>query len=347
MKALVLSSESDSPRLQLREMPKPSIGERDVLLKVSACGVCYHDVAVVDGTLRRGIGAEVVLGHEVSGIVAEVGSAVTSLRPGDRAVAALTAFCGECDRCAAGNEYRCRRGEGFGHALNGGFAQYMRVPQSSLMPLPDAIDPVEAALLACPLGVAVNALQDVARLQPEETVLVVGAGGGLGIHLAQVAASMKARVIAVTSNPEKLAALDSLEGVEAFLDDGELDFSEIALALTDDIGADVVVNPVGSTLFGSCLASVAQYGRIVVLGEIVGRAARVPLAELLFRDASVVGATGASPRHIRTATELVASGKVQPMVSQQFSFHEASDAIDRMRAAATLGRVVLIPPSTG
>lgn len=344
MKALVLNSDGDTPCLEQREIttPVPSAGE--VLAQVAACGVCYHDVAVVEGALRRGIKPDIVLGHEVSGIVAKVGEGVESVQPGDRIVAALTAFCGECARCAAGSEYRCLRGKGFGHALDGGFAQFMKLPHSSVIPIPDSIDLVEAALIACPIGVAVNAAEEAARLQPGETSLVVGAGGGLGAHLTQVAAAMGARVHAVTSSPNKLDALDSMPGVETILADSELDFSEIVLALTDDMGVDVVFNPVGSALFGSCVASMGQFGRMVVLGEIAGRAARFSLAELLFRDATVIGSTGASPRHIQKAIDLVAGGKVAPIISRQFSFEEIGEAIEQMRSAATFARIVLVPP---
>lgn len=344
MKALVLRSGDERPQLQLCDVAVPTPGENDVLLRVAACGICYHDVAVVDGTLRRGIKPDLILGHEVSGVVSAVGDGVTSVKPGDRVVAALTAFCGECARCNAGSEYRCLYGRGFGHALDGGFAQYMRVPQSAVIPVPDSLDLVQASLLACPIGVAVSAIEDAARLRSGETALVVGAGGGLGAHLAQVAVASGARALAVTTSPDKLGDLEALPGVETILADSELDFSEIVLALTEDSGADVVLNPVGSALFGSCVASLAQFGRMIVLGEIAGRAARFNLAELLFRDATVTGSTGASPRHIRRAIDLVASGAIRPVLSQQFPFDEAQEAIDRMRAAATFGRVVLIPP---
>lgn len=344
MKALVLRSGGERPQLQLCDVAVPTPGENDVLLRVAACGICYHDVAVVDGTLRRGIKPDLILGHEVSGVVSAIGDGVTSVKPGDRVVAALTAFCGQCTRCNAGNEYRCLHGRGFGHALDGGFAQYMSVPQSAVIPVPDSLDLVQASLLACPIGVAVSAIEDAARLRSGETALVVGAGGGLGAHLAQVAVALGARVLAVTTSPDKLGDLEALPGVETILAGSELDFSEIVLALTEDRGADVVLNPVGSALFSSCVASMAQFGRMVVLGEIAGRTARFNLAELLFRDATVTGSTGASPRHIRRAIDLVASGAIRPVLSQQFPFDEAQEAIDRMRAAATFGRVVLIPP---
>lgn len=345
MKALVLKSVGDRPQLQLCDVAAPTLGENDVLLRVAACGICYHDVAVVDGTLRRGIKPDLILGHEVSGVVFEVGDGITSVKPGDRVVAALTAFCGECTRCNAGNEYRCLYGRGFGHALDGGFAQYMSVPQSAVIPVPESLDLVQASLLACPIGVAVSAIEDAARLRSGETVLVVGAGGGLGAHLAQVAVALGARVLAVTTSPDKLGDLEALPGVETILADSELDFSEIVLALTEDRGADTVLNPVGSALFGSCVASMAQFGRMVVLGEIAGRAARFNLAELLFRDATVVGSTGASPHHIRKAIELVTDGKVAPIISRHFSFEDAEEAIEQMRSASAFARIALIPPS--
>ncbi len=344
MKALVLNSGSDSPRMQLRDIPIPACGANDVLVRVAACGVCYHDVAVVEGTLRRGVKPEAVLGHEVSGIVEAVGDSVTTVAPGDRVVTTLTTFCGECRRCREGNEYRCLRGQGFGHALDGGFAQFMTVPDSCAIPIPDSVGLVQAALLACPIGVALSAIEDAAGLRQNEITMVVGAGGGLGVHLAQAAVATGARVFAVTTSPEKLDALESLAGVETVLADGELDFSEIVMALTDDKGADAVFNPVGSALLNSCLASIAQFGRLVVLGEITGRAARLNLAELLFRDARMIGSTGASPRHIQKAIELVSDGAIQPIVSQRYTFDDAAEAIEQMRAGNTYGRVALIPP---
>ena len=345
MKALVLNSDGDAAGLEMRDIPTPEPASDEALVRVAACGVCYHDVAVVDGTLRRGVKPDVVPGHEVSGVVAATGDGVTSVRSGDRVVVALTTFCGECGRCAAGQEYRCPRGHGFGHGIDGGFAEYMRAPEASVIPLPEGIDLAQACLLACPIGVAISALEDAARLQPGETALVVGAGGGLGAHLAQIAAAMGARVLAVTTSPEKLSALESLQDVDVILADGELDFSEIVLALTEDNGVDVVLNPVGSALFGSCIASLAQFGRMVALGEIAGRAARFNIAELLFRDATVTGSTGASPRHIRKAIDMAVNGSIQPIVSRQFGFDEAAEAIERMRNADTFARVVLIPPT--
>lgn len=344
MKALVLNTDGETPALEERDIPTPRLRDVDVLIQVAACGVCHHDLAVLDGTLRRGVKPDVVLGHEISGVIIEMGDAVSTVRLGDRVVAALTDFCGECGRCMRGQEYRCIRGRGFGHALDGGFAQLVRLPERSAIAIPDSLDIVAACALACPIGVALNAVEGAARLQAGETAVVVGAGGGLGVHLAQAASAIGVRAIAVTGSASKVERLEALDGVEVILADSELDFSEIALALTDDEGADVVFNPVGSALFRSCLASAAQFGRIVALGEISGKPVRFNLAELLFRDASVIGATGASLRHIRRAIDMADSGGITPIVSQQYAFAEAADAFDAMRDASAFGRIALIPP---
>ena len=351
MKALVLNT-PNSPGaqgyvLEQRDIPLPQLGEHDALVRVAACGICYHDLAVADGVLRRGVKPDVVLGHEISGVVAEVGDRVDAVKPGDRVVSALTAFCGKCDRCARGKDYRCRRGQGIGHALDGGFAQFARLPQRSLIPIPDSLDLQQACAIACPIGVALSALQDAARLRPGETALVAGAGGGLGVHLAQAAAALGARVMAITGSEHKIAPLEALGGPHAPIEAlyaGDLDFSELVMALTDDEGADVALNPVGSALFRSCLASLGQYGRMVALGEIAGKPARFNLAELLFRDASVIGATGASTPHIRAAIGMVERGEIRPVVSRIYEFGEVTDALAAMRAAQPFGRIALAPP---
>ena len=343
MRALVLERPGDEPILAVRNLPVPSPGPGEAVLEVAACGMCYHDVAVIAGTLRRGVKAEVVLGHEISGRVAEVGDGVEGLSVGDRVVATLTTYCGRCANCAAGRQYRCDSGQGLGHGLDGGFAQYICLPSNSFVRLPDGIDLAEAAVLGCPLGVALRAVRDVARVRPGETVLVTGAGGGLGIHAAQVAAALGARTLTVTGSPEKLEAIEETARCEVILADGELDFAEIVLALTEDEGVNAAIDTVGSALFRSVLNSLAQYGRMTLLGEIEGQRVSLNLAEVLFRDATINSSTGAGPRDIEDAAQMVADGLVSPVVSARYALEDWKQAYDAMRDRRTFGRVVLTP----
>ena len=342
MKALFVREPGAQPDFEIRDIPEPSARAGQVVLKVEAAGLCGHDIAIMTGLLRRGVDRDVVLGHEISGRVAELGEGETVLSVGDPVVASLTAFCGRCDRCAAGLDYRCRFGRGVGHGMNGGFAEYVRLPARSVTPLPDGMDMTCACLLACPIGVCVRAVKSVAKVEAGEIALVTGAGGGLGVHAVQIAAALGAQVFAATSSPEKLDALERFAPGGVMLG-GELDFSELVLAFTEDEGAAAVIDTVGSATFESSMRSLSQYGRMVLLGEVEGGRARISLTDIMFRDAAIHGSTGASLPDIADAIRLVESGEVEPVVHASLPLEEAGEAVRLVTEREALGRVVLIP----
>ncbi|MYA62108.1 MAG: alcohol dehydrogenase catalytic domain-containing protein [Dehalococcoidia bacterium] len=341
MKALFVREPGSPPEFEIRDVPEPSARAGQVVVRVEAAGLCGHDIAIMTGLLRRGVDLDVILGHEISGRIAQAGEGVDGLSVGDPVVTSLTAFCGECDRCGAGLDYRCRFGRGVGHGLNGGFAEYVRLPSRSVTRIPQGIDMAGAALLACPIGVCVRAVS-IANIQSGEVGLVSGAGGGLGVHALQVVSAMGSQVFAATSSPEKLDALERFAPGSVILG-GELDFSELVLAFTEDEGADVVIDTVGSATFESSLRSLAQYGRMVLLGEVAGGRARVGLTDIMFRDAAIRGSTGASLGDIQGAIELVESGQVEPVVYATLPIEEAAEAVRMVTSREALGRVVLTP----
>jgi len=356
MKALVLSQPGHPPKLVLRDLPMPVPGPDEALVQVAACGFCHHDLLVMSGTLRRGVKKDVVLGHEIAGTVVEIGKEVTSLAVGDRVVSLLTNACGSCPRCQQGREHRCPAGEGIGHGRDGGFAEFVKISAFSLIPVAGSLSLEEAALLACPLGVVVQGITEVAMLAPGETMVVTGAGGGLGVHAVQVGVALGARVLAVTSSPEKITFLEGL-GAEAVLeagpqfrvarsesggsDDPALDFSELVRGFTDEQGADVMIDTVGSPLFQSCLRSLGAYGRWVLLGEVAGEPVRLNPAELIFRDARIMGSSGTSRAAVQRAAGLVAQGLVRPVVQEVLPLEQAATAFELMAERKILGRMVL------
>lgn len=311
-------------------------------MRVEACGFCHHDLLVMSGTLRRGLKRGVILGHEISGVVVETGQGVTRLDGGDRVVSMLTGACGACDRCRSGREHRCRVGQGIGHGRNGGFAEFVVLPEFSLVVIPNDVDMAQAALFACPMGVSLQAVQYTAQVKPAEPVVVTGAGGGLGIHAVQASAAMGARVLAVTTSPDKLGNIAPLGG-EEILHTEELDFSEMVLALTEDQGAPVVIDTVGSPLFPSSWASLAQYGRLVLLGEVAGGSVALNPAEIIFRDAQILGSSGVSRALVEQVAGMVSRNELHPVISRTFRLEEAGDAFELLASRAVLGRVVLLP----
>jgi D-arabinose 1-dehydrogenase-like Zn-dependent alcohol dehydrogenase len=292
------------------------------------------------GVLRRGVKPGVILGHEISGIVAQVGEGVSAVETGDRVVSLLTNACGRCERCLSGREHRCVYGEGIGHGRDGGFAEYVALSEFSLVKVPESVELTGAALLACPMGVALQAVQNVAEVSPGETTVVTGAGGGLGIHGLQMAAALGSRVLAVTTSEDKLGQFAPL-GAEEILHSDELDFSEMVLALTEDQGAEVVIDTVGSALFPSAWRSLAQFGRLVLLGEVSGRSVDLNLAEIIFRDARILGSSGVSRSVIEQVVEMVSQGRVKPVVGGAMPLEEAATAFDMLSGKSVLGRLVL------
>ncbi|MBI2872752.1 MAG: alcohol dehydrogenase catalytic domain-containing protein [Chloroflexi bacterium] len=342
MRALVLVDPGETPHLEVQAVPDPVPGPGQVVLRVLACGLCHHDVLVMRGTLRRGVKPQVVLGHEIAGEVVAAGPGVADIRIGDRVATLQTNACGHCDRCQTGRHHRCRVGTGIGHTVDGGLAEYVAVSAHSVAPVPHGMAPEEACLLGCPIGVALKGVRDAARVRAGETALVTGATGGLGVHAVQVAAAIGARVFAVTTSAEKLERLEALPGVEQAILHGDVDFAELARAMTEDEGVDAVVDTVGSPLFRSCLASLAQYGRLVLLGEVGGERVPLSLAELVFRDALIMGSSGADREHILEAARLASEGKVRPVVFRKLALDQVVEGYHLLRERRAFGRLVVM-----
>ena len=345
MSALSLVEAGDPPTLAVVERGVPTPGPGEVLLRVDACGFCHHDYLVMTGTLRRGVVPGVVLGHEIAGTVVASDADASMFQEADRVVSLLTAACGNCARCRAGREHRCVNGVGIGHGRNGGFAEYVALPETALVAVPTGIPTERAALLACPAGVALSGI-DTAEVAHGDTVVVTGAGGGLGSHTVQLAAARGAQVIAVTSSPGKTSGLEQM-GASVVVEVGDgPDLAEIVLALTEDEGADVVIDTVGPPLWPDSLRCLGQFGRIALLGDVTGEPAPVRLAEVIFRDLRLTGVSGVSRRTLERCVEMAAAGELQPVVAYvlPLTAQGVAEAVRMVRERAPLGRVVLTPP---
>lgn len=348
MTALTVVKTGRPPQLAIDERLTPAPGPGEALLRVEACGFCHHDLLVMSGTLRRGVLPGVILGHEIAGAVVAVADGVTQFRPGDRVVSLLTVACGQCARCLAGLEHRCVAGAGIGHGRDGGFAEYVALPASALVAVPDTIPPQEAALLACPAGVALSGIE-AAGVESRDTVVVSGAGGGLGTHAVQLAAMAGAQVIAVTTSSGKTTQLETMGASVVIETEDGLDIADIVMALTDDAGADAVIDTVGPPLWPATLHCLGQYGRLALLGDVTGEPATLPLAEIIFRDLRIMGVSGVSRAALERTVQLAATSRLRPVVSQTLPLttEGAAEAWRLVAERRPLGRVVLTPPIPG
>ena len=205
------------------------------------------------------------------------------------------------------------------------------------------LDLVQSALLSCPIGVNVKALLEIASLTEDDTCVVFGSGGGLGIHAMQIMQNISSNVIGFTSSPSKLDEFAQNGISSVFLLEQGLPPSELVMALTDDKGANVVFNPVGSKFLESSVECLSYAGRVLLMGELSKKNVAFNSSSLLFKNGMIIGSTGASKSHIKSAVQMVNSGDLVPVVGGEFSFQEVLEAFHSMKTSSSTGRLVLVP----
>ena len=342
MKSLILKEPGEIPEFQVVDAPEPTLVPQGVIIKVAAAGVCHHDISVMDGTLRRGTKKNVVLGHEISGTVVDVGSEIEDFHLGDKVVTTLTTSCGVCDICIDGQEYICEYALGYGHGIDGGFTEYLLVKEQNLVNV-GSLDLIKSALLSCPIAVTIKALFDKTLLKSHESCAVFGAGGGLGIHAAQIVQSVSGNSMAFTSSPNKLEKISQYGIEQLFLLDDGIDPIDLVMALTDDEGVNVTFNPVGLNLLKTSIGALKYGGRSVLMGEVSKRKEFFNTTDLIFKNAKLIGSTGANKCHINKAIEMVGKGLVTPVIGETFSFRDIKEAFHMIKRKESLGRIVLVP----
>lgn len=344
MQAVVVERPGDTTVLSVRSVPDPRVRGRECLIRVMACGVTAHDIAVRNGTLRRGVVMPVILGQEIAGVVEAVGEEVTEWRVGDDVVSTQRRrVCGSCRLCRTGRETLCVGQEFLGDVgMNGGYAQFVIVEQDNLAAKPHDVSFAHACVVASAIGTELNALRDVARVGVGESVLVTGAGGGLGIHGIQVARALGARTLAVTSSARKAEFLSTL-GTEVIVTERDQDFSELVKQATGGEGVDVVIDNVGTPIFTSARRSLARGGRWVLVGQLSGEFVPFNPAQLFLRGISMLSALSTSREQLRDALALVERGAVVPIVTEEFELEDVARAHAVLEAGESLGRVVVLP----
>jgi len=343
MQAMVTERPGDYDVMRLAEVPVPALGDREVLVRTGASGVCYHDHLIRAGVMKRGITFPLILGHEGAGVVEAVGSHVRSLKPGDRvACIQWTEACGLCRFCRTNREPLCSERKFFGHDRDGTYAEFFKIQEDSLLPFLPEIGFEEGAILSCAIGTCLAALRDVGRTRSGEYVLVTGAGGGLGVHAIQVAKLCGATVIAQTTSPGKVSAIREAGADEVVVArDGT--FADEVKRHAGGEGVDVVCDTVGAPVFQEALRSTARGARYVLVGELTGGAVTFNTARLFLKGVSLLSTTSTSRVQLADVIRLVSQRRLRPIVTERFPFADAPRVHRLMVERKLAGRVVLIP----
>jgi acryloyl-coenzyme A reductase len=345
MKAIVVEASGGLDVLKMQTIADPVAGYKDVVIKLDSCGVCFHDVVTRNGTLKAGVKMPLILGHEIAGMVVDVGPGVRDFKPGDRvATTQRYHICGACAHCRTGYEPLCDDRLFLGdHGLVGGYAEYVAVEDDNVAIVPDGVDLAEAAITACTVGTVYNAMRRVGQVQAGETVLVTGSGGGLGTAAIQFARLQGVRVIAQTTSKSKVEQLRELGAHEVVVHERGEDFSGQVRALTNGRGVDVVVDNVGNLLFNPIRKSIAVGGRWLLIGQLTGDFVPFNPAQLFLKNISMLSATSTTREQLRQCLELVSRGQIKPVVADRLPLSEARRAHERAEAGSVAGRIVLQP----
>jgi D-arabinose 1-dehydrogenase-like Zn-dependent alcohol dehydrogenase len=327
--------------LQHGERAVPSPGDGEVLVDVEACGIGLTVLNCIRGDLGRDRDRlPRIPGHELIGRIAEVGPGVDPGRLGERVMAYFYLFCGRCRMCLAGAEPMCLNLAGYlGVDRDGGYGAWAALPARNAIPLPEAIHPWDATAIpdaiATPVHVAARA-----GIVPGDRVAVVAAGGGVGIHMVQLARLHGADVVGLDAVESKLAFLSEELGLGAV---DSSDFGSASLPTGWQGGADIVVDLLGTrhSLEWS-LAALAPNGRLIVLTTFRDVDIAVRPRDLVLAQASVMGSRYAARHELLHAAQLVASGHVQPVIGRRVRIDDVESAHRDLREGRLLGRGALI-----
>jgi NADPH:quinone reductase-like Zn-dependent oxidoreductase len=342
MKAMAFERFGPPDVLEPREMPDPRPRAAEVVVEVKACGINHLDLWVRAGL--PGLNPEMphILGSDIVGVIAEVGSDVADWKPGNRVLLLPTLSDGRCEACLRGDDHLCREYDLIGRKRNGGYAERVAVPARNVLPFPDNLAWTDAAAVPLVFLTAWHMLLGRARLAAGETVLVIGAGSGVGSAAIQIARLLDARVIATAGDEMKLERARAL-GAHDTIDHARDDIAAQARALTGKRGVDVVVEHVGGPVFEKAVAALARNGRLVTCGATIGNQATLDLNLLFGRHLSLLGSWMGRRDELVAVLEHVRSGALKPVVDSVMPLAEARSAHERIEARRHFGKVVLVP----
>lgn len=338
MKAMVVNQWGEKSHLETRPDPQPGPGE--AVMKVRAAGVGLTLLNMRTGSF--GGATPRIMGHELGGDIVAVGSGVTNIAAGERCAVYFYLTCGHCRWCRGGRETLCEKFGGYvGSHRDGGFADYVCLPAENFLPIPAGLDYEAAAIAADAVNTNWHCMRERAKINPHDTVLLIGAGGGVGIHGVQVARLFGARVIAADVSEQKLALARQWGASDTINVRAVTDVAAEARRLTDGRGVDAAVDYVGhGHTFQAAIDSLAVGGRAVIVG--VGKGpATVDPRTLIQTERVVTGSRHSTRTELIETMEIMARGLIKPVVGMRTHFTEIESVFDAIRAEALPGRGAL------
>lgn len=337
MKAAVFERPGGPEVLELKEVGLPR-RPGEAVIRVEATGVNRADVWLRSGLYPAKLPH--VLGIDVAGTVLEDPSGV--FRPGDRVLIYPNVGCGRCELCAAGEENLCPKVERVGWHRWGGYAEMVSVPSRALVEIPQNLSFEEAASIPINFLTSWDALVRAAAIRPTDTVLVVGAGSGVGYAAIQIAKLHGCRVIATVGSDEKVEMAYRI-GADHVINRRESDVVKEVMALTDGRGVDVVFEHAGKDFWQTALKSLGLKGRLVTVGATTGQEVGIDIRALYNKRHHLIGAGVGSKSDFLKLLRLFSEGRLRALIDRVFNLEEAREAHRRMEESKHFGKIILKP----
>ena len=328
--------------LSLEDIPTPTPQAGELLIKVAGCGVCHTDLHYIDHDVPTFKKPPMILGHEVSGVVAAIGSSPNHFKEGDRVLIPAVYGCGHCKMCRIGRENICENMMMFGNHVDGGYAEYMIAPAKDAIPLPAEIPLIEGAIIADATTTPYHAVVNRGKVQPGDAVVVFGCGG-IGLNIVQIAAAVGGQVIAVDVVDAKLEWAKRL-GATAILNAKGIERVDKEIRKLINGGADVAFEAIGNSVTqAQAFASVRTGGRFVVVG-FADKPMTLDTGRVMFREIEIIGSLGCRAVDYPRVIELARHGKIKvaELVTAKFPIDQINDAFDTLRRGEGI-RSVMVP----
>ncbi len=338
MKAAVLNKPGEP--LVVEEIPTPTPGPGETLVKVAACGLCHTDLHYIDHGVPTFKKPPLVLGHEVSGTVAALGDDVQEWKEGDPVLLPAVSGCGECTMCRIGRENVCERMVMFGNNVDGGYAEYIVAPAKDIFSLPEELPLEEASIIADAITTPYHAVVNRGQVKPGDRVVVFGCGG-IGLNIVQVASSIGAQVIAVDIMDDKLEWAERL-GAQATLNSTSYERIDKEIRKLTAGGADVGFEAIGNPLVqAQTFNSIRPGGRFVVVG-FSSKPMALNTGKVMYREMEIIGSLGCRAVDYPRVIEMARRGKikVKELVTNRYPLEDINQGLDVLRRGEGIRSIV-------
>jgi NADPH:quinone reductase-like Zn-dependent oxidoreductase len=342
MKAALVKQHGGIENLVIAEVPRPHAGHGEVLIKIAAASLNHIDLWVRRGIPGMNFHLPHAIGSDGCGIVSEIGPGVRSVQLGQRVVLYPAVTCGTCEFCQRNEECLCTSFSVIGEQRAGTFGEYVAVPESCVFPKPENLSFEEAAAMPLVFLTAWRMLVTRAQINRDDTILIIGIGGGVAGAALCIAKQFGAKVIVTSGSDDKLERAKSF-GADETINHSARRISAEARRLTAKRGVDVVIDSVGGQAFSEGIFSLAKGGRLVTCGSTTGINPPLEIPRVFWNHLTIMGSTLGTRREFLDVLRCVREKNLRPIVDSVHPFDDIQAAQERMESHAQFGKIVLRP----